>query len=61
MLAAILHLSQIEFHETDKALVQLDEELVGQGKTGEIVYILAHVINGIQNSSHKSFKQSRKK
>lgn len=63
MLAAILHVSQIEFHETNTALGQLgikDTELVRQGKTGEIVYILAHVINGIQNSSHKSFKQSRK-
>lgn len=50
MLAAILHLSQIEFHETDTALGQLgikDTELVRHGKTGEIVYILAHVINGI--------------
>lgn len=34
MLAAILHLSQIEFHETDKASGQLDigdTKLVDQG------------------------------
>lgn len=39
MLAAILHLSQIEFQETDKASGQLDianTELVKHGKKGDL-------------------------
>lgn len=42
MLAAILHLSQIEFQETDKASGQLDivdTELVEQGKKGDSLFI----------------------
>lgn len=42
MLAAILHLSQIEFDETDKASGQLDivdTKLVEQGKKGDSLFI----------------------
>lgn len=62
MLAAILHLSQIEFQETEKASGQLDivdTELVEQGKKGD--RYTKYGCDDIQNSLHKSFKQSKKK